>query len=74
MKVTLEFNLPEEQWDLDRALEGATLTFFLQEYSNYLRSLLKRGDLTMEESAAYNTAYETFLSMLNDNNIDIFKG
>lgn len=72
MKVTMEYNLPDEQWELNRALESAKVTFFLQEYYNYLRNKVKYTELSEAESNVYNDVYEHFLSMLNEEKIDVF--
>lgn len=72
MKVTMEYNLPDEQWEYNRAMEGEKLSLFLQDYYNHLRHIVKHGNLTEAESNVYNDVYDTFLSMLNDNKIDVF--
>lgn len=40
-KVTLTFNLPEEQYDYECATKGCSLAFTLDDFDNYLRQRLK---------------------------------
>lgn len=48
MKGTLVFNLPEEQEEFRDAQNGAALKGDIQEFDNFLRSLLKYETLSEE--------------------------
>ena len=43
MKTTLEFNLPEEQTEMSRAVHAADAWYALSELDQNLRSLIKYG-------------------------------
>lgn len=51
MKAHLEFSLPEERGDFDAAIHGRDALTALWEIDQRMRSLLKHGDPTDEESA-----------------------
>lgn len=44
MKVTLEYDLPEEQFEYDVAAKGHDLYRALSDYRNELRAMRKHGD------------------------------
>lgn len=42
-KATLKFDLPDEQWEFDRACQGESSYMILTELDQELRSLIKYG-------------------------------
>ena len=50
MKATLTFTIPDEQAEFDAALRGREALTILHEIDQRLRSLLKYGSPTVEES------------------------
>lgn len=49
-KVTIEFDLPDEQADFDAAVHGREALSVLWDIDQRLRSLLKHGDPTEEQA------------------------
>lgn len=49
-KVTIEFNLPDEQPDFDAATHGREALSILWDIDQRLRSLLKHGEPTDEQA------------------------
>ena len=49
-KVTIEFEIPEDQGELDAALRGREAISVLWEVDQRLRGLLKHGELTEEQT------------------------
>lgn len=47
-KVTMKFNLPEEETELNQAMHGTDAHYVLCELDQKLRNKLKHGDLTEE--------------------------
>lgn len=53
-KVTIRFNLPEEQAEYNITSKAGKMHSGLLDFDNYLRSEIKHGTLTYEESEIYN--------------------
>ena len=43
MKAVLEFSLPEERWEHERAVHSGEAWMALSDLDNYLRNLIKHG-------------------------------
>lgn len=43
MRAKLEFDLPEEQWEHDAALNGGIYKSEISDFDNYLRAQIKYG-------------------------------
>lgn len=53
MKTILEFNLPDERWELDTAMNGAKYKSILIDFDNHLRYTLKHKDLPSDVWGLY---------------------
>jgi hypothetical protein len=60
-KAILEFNLPEETEAHEDALDGTALRGAAQDFSNYLRSIRKYGELTQRIEKRF---YEDFSDLV----------
>jgi len=70
--VTLTFKIPEQQEEMQRALDAGKYMSALWEFSNYLRSQYKYNDnLTEEQFKMVETIREKFYEIVNDENIEI---
>lgn len=65
-KVTLEFNLPEEQTEFDDARKGTRTSIILFDMDNYLRSKLKYSELTEEQAEIYQEVRDMLTSLINE--------
>lgn len=65
-KAILEYNLPEEQEDFDRARLGSYYSCVLDELRNHIRTKTKYGDLSEEQSAAYEDVRNRLYELMND--------
>jgi len=59
MKATLTFDLPEDNWDLKKAIAGAELHISIEHFRNILKSKAKHEDDC--------GMYEEILELLNEN-------
>lgn len=49
----MEFNIPEEQYELNLAQNGSKYLHVIEELDNFLRSKLKYGELSDEQYHSY---------------------
>ena len=69
MRITLEFDLPEEASDLKMMLDGPELMLALSDFERYLRAQVKYH--TEETRDNIFEIREQFFSTLNDRRIDL---
>lgn len=70
-KAILEFNLPEEEYEFDKACKASTLQFALEDVRDILRSKVKYCELTAEQYKLAEEIYKKFIDIMLDRNIEI---
>lgn len=71
-KLTLSFNLPEEQPELNAALNGSKYLSLLIDFDNYLRSRIKyEENCSQQEIDLLTEVRSDFYEMMNERGIDI---
>jgi hypothetical protein len=70
-KVTLQFNLPEEQNEFDNAINAGNMKSVLWNFAQQLRSWRKYYHDFQDASDALDKIREEFHSLLNDHNVNI---
>jgi hypothetical protein len=70
-KVTLKFNLPEEQNEFDNAMNAGNMKSVLWNFAQQLRSWRKYHNDFQDGSDALDKIREEFHSLLNDHNVNI---
>lgn len=73
MKATLEFNLPDDQYEYELANKGGAMYHVLWEIKSELRSMLKYGDLPDAQYEIVEKIQDFLISSLNDNEINLDK-
>jgi len=73
MKVTLEFELPDEQSDFDSAMNGYKWELAVWDMNQYLRSVTKYApdETSAEVVEALDKARDKLFNILNDYNLEI---
>lgn len=68
MKATLEFSLPDEGTELDRALKAGDMQLVITEMDNYLRNKIKYAPETMSdvEREAYQSVRDRLTELCNE--------
>jgi hypothetical protein len=71
-QVSMHFNLPEEELELQCAIRGADWKHTLNELDEYLRGIIKYGDdKTTEQMAVYEEIREKLWALVRENNLDL---
>jgi len=65
-KAILEFNLPEEEYEHQAALDGMESKGIIQEFDNYLRSQIKYGEYTEEQMGVFRKVREELIELAGD--------
>lgn len=65
-KAVLEYNLPEETEEFDLAQNGSHYFCVIEDLDNYLRSLIKFGNLPMEKEEIYQEIRDKLHDLKND--------
>jgi hypothetical protein len=75
MKTTLEFTLPEEQHELDVALEGNKWWSVVHSYDQFLRGKIKYAPDDTPELilAVYDRCRDTLRGMIEDEHLNLDK-
>lgn len=73
MKVILEFNLPEENYEYNAAREGTKYRFVLWELEQWMRAKLKFEELSDGQYDAIKETRDQLRALLQDENIDIYE-
>jgi hypothetical protein len=71
MKATIEYNLPEDQFEFDCAIKSTKMYFALNEIKAELRAIWKYEELKDNEFELIERVREKFLEILNDNEINL---
>ena len=73
MKATLEFNLPEEQYEFNNAIKGGDWKDVCWQMDQYLRKHIKYDEsLSEEQLRVYEGVREEFWKFMNENNVDLY--
>lgn len=70
-KVTVEYNLPDEQHDYEVAMQASRVQSFLWDFSQQLRSWYKYHNDFKDGNDALSKIRDEFYRLLNENNVDI---
>lgn len=68
-KITLTFQLPDEQEDLDTALKANSIEITINDMDNYLRSKLKYEPLSELEYKIYEEIREKLHELMRENGL-----
>ena len=71
MKATLEFNLPDDEFEFNCAVKSMKMYFALTEIKDELRAILKHGELRDDQYKFLDKMNERFHEILNDNEINL---
>ena len=69
MKAILEFALPEETHEHEFAVKGWKFALALNEYDQWLRSVLKYDELSELDYDIYEICRDKLRTIIDDNNI-----
>jgi hypothetical protein len=70
-KVTIEFNTIEEQHELELCINASKWYSIVSDYSEYLRTKIKYGELSDDAYKAIEEAREKLHELLNDEGLKI---
>lgn len=73
MKAILKYNLPEETYEFNNAINGFKLRTILEDVDTYLRNKLKYEHLTEDQDDAYQDVREYLHNLLDEENIRLFE-
>ena len=71
MKATLEFSLPDEEFEFKKATQGKYLYFAISEFDNQLRNWIKHGHQFNDADEALNEVRSMLHRSLEEENISI---
>jgi hypothetical protein len=71
MKVKLEYNLPDDQFEFECAVKSTKMFFALTELKDELRSIWKYEDLKENQFAMVERIREKFFEILQENEINL---
>ena len=70
-RLTIEFNLPEEQEDLDHAMRGEKYFFALTDFAEQLRKVRKYGEIPEAEQKVRESIESDFYEILRERGIEL---
>ena len=73
MKVKLEYNLPDDQFEFECAVKSTKMYFALTELNDELRSIWKYEDLKANQFEMVERIREKFFEILTENEINLDK-
>ena len=71
MKVKLEYNLPDDQFEFECAVKSTKMYFSLTEINDELRSIWKYEDLKSNQFEMVERIREKFFEILTENEINL---
>ena len=71
MKATIEYNLPEDQFEFDNAVKSNKMWHALTEIKDELRRIYKYEDLKENEFEMVERIREKFFEILQENEINL---
>ena len=66
MKVTIEFNLPDEEYEYRNSVKANEMYNALRDMKNSLRNTLKYGELSGAEYKTMESIQDKFFEILNE--------
>jgi hypothetical protein len=73
MKVKLEYNLPDDQFEFECAVKSTKMYFALTELKDELRSIWKYEELKQNQFEMVERIREKFFEILTENEINLDK-
>jgi hypothetical protein len=73
MKVKLEYNLPDDQFEFECAVKSTKMYFALTEIKDELRSIWKYEELKENQFEMVERIMEKFFEILQENEINLDK-
>ena len=73
MKVKLEYNLPDDQFEFECAVKSTKMFFVLTEIKDELRSIWKYEELKQNQFEMVERIREKFFEILTENEINLDK-
>jgi hypothetical protein len=70
MKSILEFDLPEDDYEFTMATKGHKYFMVLWDYNNYLKTILKHGDLKVNERNIINKVHHELFEIMKIKGVD----
>lgn len=76
MKAKLEFNLPDDQYDFDSAIQGNDMAVVLFKMDQFLRGKIKHNPDNLAPAAriAFKKCREELHDLMNEFNVNIDRG
>jgi len=71
MKATIEYNLPDDQFEFDSAVKSTKMYFALTEIKDELRTIWKYEDLKENQFEMVERIREKFFEILQENEINL---
>jgi hypothetical protein len=71
MKATIEYNLPDDQFEFDNAVKSNKMWYALTEIKDELRTIRKYEDLKENQFEMVERIRENFHEILSDNEINL---
>jgi hypothetical protein len=71
MKATIEYNLPDDQFEFDNAVKSMKMWYALTEIKDELRRIYKYEDLKENEFEMVERIREKFFEILQENEINL---
>jgi len=71
MKVTIEYNLPDDQFEFESAVKSNKMFFALIEIKDELRSIWKYEELKKNQFEMVERIREKFFEILTENEINL---
>jgi len=71
MKVKIEYNLPDDQFEFDSAVKSMKMFFALTEIKDELRSIWKYEELKENQFEMVERIREKFFEILTENEINL---
>ena len=71
MKATIEYNLPEDQFEFDSAVKSTKMVFALTEIKEELRAIWKYEELKENQFEMVERIREKFFEILTENEINL---
>jgi hypothetical protein len=68
MRVKLEFDLPEDEWEFKRAVNGSNLHCAITSFRERLKNILKHDDYATD---THQEIYDMLYQELDDNDITL---
>lgn len=74
MKAVLKYNLPEDNYEFNNAINGTKLITIIEDVDNYIRGKMKYSvGLTEDQMDTYEDVRSYLHNLLDDNNINLFE-